>query len=75
MIKTLEKEWKKYQVRFSNLFIGAVDTPLWEDYPDIDTTNMLTTDDFKYVFDTLIDAPSHIQFPEMTFLHRDGFID
>lgn len=75
MIKTLEKEWKKYQVRFSNLFIGAVDTPLWEDYPDVDTANMLTTEDFRYVFDTLIDAPPHIQFPEMTFLHKDGFID
>ena len=75
MIGVLEKEWKKYQIRFSNLYIGAVDTPLWEDYPDIDTTKMLKIDDFIYVFNALVDAPEHIQFPDITFLHQEGFLD
>lgn len=75
LVSTLEREWKKYQIRFSNLFIGAVDTPLWEDYPEIDTSKMLNIEDFKYVFEAIIDAPSSIQFPDTTFLHRDGFLD
>ncbi len=75
LIKTLEKEWKKYQIRFSNLFIGAVNTPLWDDYPEIETDKMLSIEDFIYIFDMLIEAPSHIQFPDLTFLHEDGFIE
>jgi NAD(P)-dependent dehydrogenase (short-subunit alcohol dehydrogenase family) len=75
LMSTIEKEWKKYQIRFSNLFIGAVDTPLWEDYPEIDTTKMLTIEDFSYIFNSIVDAPSNIQFPDLTFLHRDGFLD
>lgn len=75
LVKTLEKEWKKYQIRFSNLFIGAVDTPLWEEYPEIETDKMLSIEDFSYMFEMLIDAPAHIQFPDLTFLHEDGFIE
>ncbi|MBT4792568.1 MAG: SDR family oxidoreductase [Halobacteriovoraceae bacterium] len=75
MLGVFEKEWKKYQIRFSNLFVGAVDTPLWQDYSEIDTSKMLTTDEFLYIFNSIVDAPLNIQFPEMTFLHRDGFLD
>lgn len=75
MLGVLEKEWRKYQVRFSNFYVGAVDTPLWEDYSEIDTTKMLTLDEFAYVFNSVIDAPKLIQFPEITFLHKDGFLE
>ncbi len=75
MLGTITKEWTKYQIRFSNLYIGAVDTPLWEDYPEIDTEQMLNISEFTYMFNTIIDAPNSIQFPDITFLHRDGFID
>ena len=75
MIQTLQKEWVKYQIRFSNLYIGAVDTPLWEEYSEIDTRSMLSIEEFLYILNTIISAPSSIQFPDMTFLHRDGFIE
>ncbi len=75
MLGVLEKEWLKYQIRFSNLFIGAVDTPLWDDYPEIETDQMLSIDDFEYMFSTIVDAPATIKFPEITFLHKDGFLD
>lgn len=71
----LEKEWKKYLIRITNFYVGAVDTPLWDDYPDVETDKMLTTEDFIYMFDCIVDAPESIQFPDVTFLHRDGFID
>ena len=75
MLGVIEKEWKKYLIRFSNFYLGAVDTPLWEEYPDIDTSNMLKTSDYKYIFESILDAPKSIQFPELTFLHKDGFLD
>lgn len=75
MLGILEKEWKKYQLRFSNFYVGAMDTPLWEDYPEVDVDKMLKIEDFIYMFEAIIDAPSHIQFPDITFLHKEGFID
>ena len=30
LIESLKKEWKDHKVRFTNLFPGAIDTPLWD---------------------------------------------
>lgn len=75
MLGVLQKEWKRFDVRFTNMYIGAVNTPLWDDYSEIDTSQMLSTAEFNYMFNTVIDAPSNLQFHDLTFLHRDGFID
>lgn len=75
LLGVLEKEWKKYQIRFTSLFIGAVDTPLWQEYPEIETSQMLSIEEFSYMFNLVIDSPVNIQFPDLTFLHKDGFID
>ena len=74
-IQSVQKEWEDYHVRFSNLFVGAVDTPLWQgiDNP-LDASKMLTMDEFMYVLDTVLDAPINIQFPELTFLHKDSYL-
>lgn len=75
MLGVIENEWKKYLIRFSNFYIGAVDTPLWDDYPEVDTSKMLSTEDFQYVLNMVLDAPNTVQFPELTFMHKDGFLD
>lgn len=75
MLGVVAKEWKKYGIRFSTFYVGAVDTPLWEDYPGAQKDKMLSLNDFIYMFNAVLDAPASIQFPDLTFLHRDGFID
>jgi NAD(P)-dependent dehydrogenase (short-subunit alcohol dehydrogenase family) len=75
MMGVIEKEWRKYLIRVTNFFVGAVNTPLWEDYSEVEVDKMLSTDEFIYVFNCVVDAPESIQFPDVTFLHRDGFID
>ena len=75
MLGVLEKEWKKYDIRFSHFYVGAIDTPLWESYSESEKEKMLSTADFIYMFNSVLDAPKSIQFPELTFLHRDGYID
>ena len=75
MLGVLEKEWRKYLIRFTNFYIGAVDTPLWVEVADIDTSKMLSTQDFIYMVNTVLDAPPNIQFPDITFLHKDGFLE
>lgn len=75
LLGVIEKEWKKYQLRFTNLYMGAIDTPIWEEYSEVEIENMLSIDDFLYALDCILDAPSSLKIPELTLLNREGFID
>ncbi len=76
IIQSLKKEWKDHKLRFTNLFPGAIDTPLWDKMgPKFGRDKMLKTSDFMSVFNFIVHAPSTIQFPEITFLHRDGYLE
>jgi len=76
LLESVKKEWKEHKVRFTNLLPGAIDTPLWDKMGSkFSRDKMLKTTDFMSVFHFVVMAPSVIQFPELTFLHREGFIE
>ena len=76
LIESLKKEWKDYKIRFTNLFPGAIDTPLWDKMgTKFSRDKMLKAQDFMSVFNFVVHAPSTIQFPEITFLHREGYLE
>ncbi len=76
LIESLKKEWKEHKVRFTNLFPGAIDTPLWDKLgTKFSREKMLRSEDFMAVFDFIVHAPAVIQFPEVTFLHREGYLE
>lgn len=76
MIESLKKEWKDYKLRFTNLFPGAIDTPLWDKMgTKFSRDKMLKTSDFMSVFNFIVQAPTTIQFPELTFLHKEGYLE
>ena len=75
MIKTFEKEWKKYDLRFSYLYLGAIDTPLWDEYRDLDRTQMMTVNDLMYFVRTVVEAPRNVKIHGLTLTHIRGFID
>jgi len=76
LIESLKKEWKDYKIRFTNLFPGAIDTPLWDKMgSNFSRNKMLNINDFMSVFNFVVNAPANIQFPEITFLHKDGFLE
>jgi len=76
LIESLKKEWKEYKVRFTNLFPGAINTPLWDKMgTKFSRDKMLSTLEFMSVFQFVVTAPASIQFPELTFLHKEGFLE
>lgn len=76
VIESLKKEWKDHKLRFTNLFPGAIDTPLWDKMgTKFSRDKMLKVPDFMAVFNFVVHAPATIQFPELTFLHKDGFLE
>jgi NAD(P)-dependent dehydrogenase (short-subunit alcohol dehydrogenase family) len=76
LLESLKKEWKDYKLRFTNLFPGAINTPLWDKMGSrFSREKMLSPSDFMNVFSFVVEAPPTLQFPELTFLHKDGFIE
>jgi NAD(P)-dependent dehydrogenase (short-subunit alcohol dehydrogenase family) len=76
LIESLKKEWKEHRLRFTNLFPGAIDTPLWDKMgTKFSRDKMLKVDDFMAVFNFIVAAPASIQFPELTFLHKEGYLE
>jgi NAD(P)-dependent dehydrogenase (short-subunit alcohol dehydrogenase family) len=76
LIESLKKEWKDYKLRFTNLFPGAIDTPLWDKMGSkFSRAKMLKTDEFMSVFNFVVTAPPSIQFPGLTFLHKEGYLE
>lgn len=73
MIDSLRSEWAHLNVRFSTLLPGAIATPIWEDIKgEFPKDQMLTIEEFLHVFNMVVNSPRNLQFPEITFLHRDG---
>lgn len=75
LIESVREEWKKLGVRFSTLQPGAIDTPLWDGVEDFDREDMMNTEDFMHVFSMVVNSPSVIQFPEISFLHKTGVLE
>ncbi len=73
MIESVREEWGHLGVRFSTLMPGAIHTPIWdEEVEDLPLDQMMTISDFMHVFQMVVTSPSHMQFPEMVFLHKRG---
>lgn len=76
LIESLKKEWKAQQLRFTSLCPGAIDTPLWDKMGmTFGRDKMLSIDEFMSVFNFVVSAPARIQFPEITFLNKEGFLE
>jgi NAD(P)-dependent dehydrogenase (short-subunit alcohol dehydrogenase family) len=75
MIESLRYEWAHLSVRFSTLMPGAILTPIWdENDEDLPRDQMLAMADFMHVFQMVATSPSHMQFPEITFMHKIGLL-
>lgn len=75
MIESLREEWEHLGVRFSTLLPGAILTPIWdESEEDLPRDQMMSMNDFMHVFQMVVSSPAHVQFPEITFLHKRGVL-
>lgn len=76
MLESLQKEWKDLKLKFTPLYPGAIDTPLWEGLgKEFGRERMLSVEDFLYAFDFVVNAPAHLRVADLTFLHNEGFLE
>lgn len=75
LIESVRDEWEHLGVRFSTLMPGAILTKIWdEENVDLPRDQMMEVADFMHIFQMVVTSPAHIQFPEITFLHKKGMI-
>lgn len=53
LVEVIEKEWSRFHLRFTNLILGAVSTPLWDDYENVERDQMLTIEQVMEAFNFL----------------------
>ncbi len=76
IVESIQKEWKNHRLRFTQLYSGAIDTPLWASLQtEYSRERMLTIEDFMYVFDFVVNAPQNLRISDLTFIHKDGFLE
>lgn len=75
-LESLQKEWKAHKVRFTQLYPGGIDTPLWDSVgKEFSRDRMLSIEDFMLVFNFVVTAPTHLRIADLTFLHQEGFLE
>jgi NAD(P)-dependent dehydrogenase (short-subunit alcohol dehydrogenase family) len=75
LIESVRDEWEHLGVRFSTLMPGAILTKIWDqENGDLPRDQMMEIADFMHIFQMVVTSPAHIQFPEITFLHKKGMI-
>lgn len=72
LLQSVREEWRNVGVRFSTLVPSAVDTPLWDEIEDVEREQMIDVDEFLHVFDMVVKAPPHLEFPELVVAHKTG---
>ncbi|MBC75300.1 MAG: hypothetical protein CME64_04725 [Halobacteriovoraceae bacterium] len=74
LVEVIEKEWSKYHLRFTNIILGAVNTPIWNDYEDIEVEQMLSISQVMETVNFLIKASSESKFAEIVLQPRRSFL-
>ncbi|MBH46771.1 MAG: hypothetical protein CME71_01230 [Halobacteriovorax sp.] len=72
LLQSVREEWRAKGVRFSTLVPSAVDTPLWDEVEEVERDQMIDVDEFLHVFDMVVKAPPHLEFPELIVAHKTG---
>lgn len=72
LLQSVREEWRTLGVRFSTLVPSAVDTPMWDEVDEVERDQMIDIDEFLHVFDMVVKAPTHLEFPELVVAHKTG---
>lgn len=71
-LETIRAEWRDYKIRITNVLLGKVETPFFEEASDyINQNEMLSLDEVMYVLETIIDSPPTIVFNDISLAHID----
>lgn len=74
LLKQIKSEWQKYQIQFSLIYLGAVNTPLWDEFDEIEVEKMIQVDELRELIIFLTNAPDSINIDEITVTNKYSII-
>ncbi|MCO4753993.1 MAG: SDR family NAD(P)-dependent oxidoreductase [Bacteriovoracaceae bacterium] len=74
LVDVIEKEWSRFHLRFTNLILGAVNTPIWSDYEDVDFEQMLSIPQVMEAVNFLLTSSPESKVAQLVLQSRKSFI-
>lgn len=74
ILKQVKSEWKKYQIQLSLVYLGAVNTPMWDEFDEVETDRMIQVDELGDFIRFMITKPSSLCIDEITLSNKYSLI-
>ena len=74
IIDSIKKEWKKYQVQFTSVFLGPVNTPIWEDFDEVEADKMIQVEELASFLKYVLSKSQVLNIDEITLNNKYSLI-
>ncbi|MDZ4726436.1 MAG: SDR family NAD(P)-dependent oxidoreductase [Leptospira sp.] len=74
LAKAIREEWKEKGVKVVNAYLGAVDTPIWNNRPYFNKNDMISLDDVSEFLASLTNIPQTLYLDEIHLTPRKGIL-
>lgn len=74
ILKQVKAEWKKYQIQFSMVYLGAVNTPMWDEFDEVEIDKMIQVEELTDFLKFMINKPDSLSVDEITLSNKYSFI-
>lgn len=74
ILKQVKEEWRKYQIQFSLIYLGATNTSLWEDFDGLEYDKMIQTSELKELLDFILNKSNSLNIDEITLTNKYSVI-
>jgi NADP-dependent 3-hydroxy acid dehydrogenase YdfG len=70
ILKQVKAEWRKYQVQFSLVYLGAVNTPMWDEFDEVEIDKMIQVEELSDFITFMISKPNSLNVDEITLSNK-----
>lgn len=70
ILSQVREEWRKYQVQFTLIYLGATNTPLWEDFDALEYDKMIQLNELKELLTFICDKSNSLNIDEITLTNK-----
>jgi len=65
---------KKYQVQFTSVFLGPVNTPIWEDFDEVEADKMIQVEELASFLKYVLSKSQVLNIDEITLNNKYSLI-
>lgn len=74
ILNQVKEEWRSYQIQFSVIYLGAVNTGLWDEFDGIELDKMIQTDELNELLTFILSKPNTLNIDEITLTNKYSIV-